>query len=291
MASESGCANHAPLDDIVPAKQSSAAPSRAPPATGAQKQQTMPDDAPPGGKSQRSAIQRAHVWARAAAAEPTRLYRDAHRVFKAMPFASYVREVRLRLHGRPAGPADGSGWDVCSYSTRAGDMGESQGYLVEAWRAIRVTRVLGEEQGARAPLYLEAGQYVGVQNTSGELCTGGGPAGGRGPGRGACPWTTKASTASTSGFEGAWLRAGLAGAAAQDRGRLKERHVGFCAMLREAAAAPRPRPRAPVQAHVVEAPAPVTRNNCCTSPVLPYSDSDSDAEATARMAETPPLTG
>ena len=131
-----------------------------------------------GGRASAAPIQRAHVLGLAPLpAEPTRLYRDAHRVvLKAKaPFAGYVREVRLRLHGRPAGPADGSGWDVCSYSTRAGAMGEAQGYLVEERRrAIRVTHVLGEEQTVRVapPLYLEAGQYVGVQNSSGELCDG-----------------------------------------------------------------------------------------------------------------------
>jgi len=201
----------------------------------------MPDRcASPGVKASAAPIQRAHVLGLAPLpAEPTRLYRDAHRVvLKAKaPFAGYVREVRLRLHGRPAGPADGSGWDVCSYSTRAGDMGESQGYLVEERRrAIRVTHVLGEEQTVRVapPLYLEAGQCVGVQNTSGELCDGSraslGPVGRGGvclslddhSDHGQYIWKFEGGVASERG----WPRGLL-----KTAGRLKERHVGFCAML------------------------------------------------------------
>ncbi|CAH0372307.1 unnamed protein product [Pelagomonas calceolata] len=223
----------------------------------------MPDRcASPGVKASAAPIQRAHVLGLAPLpAEPTRLYRDAHRVvLKAKaPFAGYVREVRLRLHGRPAGPADGSGWDVCSYSTRAGAMGESQGYLVEERRrAIRVAHVLGAEQTVRVapPLYLEAGQYVGVQNSSGDLCAGwraGWGPGGRG---GLClslddegehgqyVWKFEGGVASERG----WPRGLL-----ETAGRLKERHVGFCAMLSGgAAAAAEAVVQAPVQARLVE---------------------------------------
>ena len=201
----------------------------------------MPDRcASPGVKASAAPIQRAHVLGLAPLpAEPTRLYRDAHRVvLKAKaPFAGYVREVRLRLHGRPAGPADGSGWDVCSYSTRAGDMGEAQGYLVEECRqAIRVKHLLHEEQAVRVapPLYLEAGQYVGVQNTSGELCDGWRASGGGAVRGGVClslddesehgqyVWKFEGGVAS----ERDWPRGQL-----KTAGRLKERHVGFCAML------------------------------------------------------------
>ena len=183
--------------------------------------------------------------------------------------------------------------------------------------AIRVAHVLGEEQTVRVapPLYLVAGQYVGVQNSSGELCDGwraGWGPGGRG---GVClslddegehgqyVWKFEGGVAS----ERAWPRGLL-----ETAGRLKERHVGFCAMLSGGAAAAASASavvQAPVQAHVVEgAQAPVAQEVIAAQvPSLPYgemqrveseevdggfgpawrrdadSDSDSDAEATARI--------
>ena len=61
-------------------------------------------------------------------ADAGRVYRDTHRVvLKAKaPFSGEVRAVRLRLHERPAGPGDGSGWDVCAYTAADGAMGESK---------------------------------------------------------------------------------------------------------------------------------------------------------------------
>ena len=66
-------------------------------------------------------------------ADAGRVYRDTHRVvLKAKaPFSGEVRAVRLRLHERPAGPDDGSGWDVCAYTAADGALGESKRWLIE----------------------------------------------------------------------------------------------------------------------------------------------------------------
>ena len=49
------------------------------------------------------------------------------RQFSSRVFKSDV----LRLHERPAGPDDGSGWDVCAYTAADGAMGESKRWLIE----------------------------------------------------------------------------------------------------------------------------------------------------------------
>jgi hypothetical protein len=70
-----------------------------------------------------------------------RVYRDAHRVVlkRAVPCDGAVVHACVRLHDHPAGPADGSGWELCAYELAAGAMGEAGRYLVQASkRAVRV---------------------------------------------------------------------------------------------------------------------------------------------------------
>ena len=169
--------------------------------------------------------------------EMERVYRDTHRVvLKAKaPHSGYVHVVRLRLHELPAGPADGSGWDVCSYSTLDGDMGEKQGYLSEERRQpIRVGRVLAAEQVVKVtpPLWIEEGQYVGIQNRSSDFCAGWEASWGPGGTGGMCLSLDDHSD------HGQYLWKFEGGMASEPdsrllktTGRLKERHVGFCAIL------------------------------------------------------------
>ena len=166
-----------------------------------------------------------------------RVYRDTHRVVlqAKAPYSGYVHAVRLQFHELPAGRADGTGWDVCSYSTLDGDMGEKHGRLREETRQpIRVDRQARDEQvvNVTPPLWMEEGEYVGIQNSSSELCDG---------------WEASWGGAGTGGMclslddhsdHGQYIWKFDGGMASEPdsrllntTGRLKERHVGFCAIL------------------------------------------------------------
>ena len=166
-----------------------------------------------------------------------RVYRDTHRVVLKVqaPYSGYVHAVRLRFHELPAGRADGTGWDVCSYSTLDGDMGEKQGYLREERRQpIRVDRQVQDDQVVKVapPLWMEEGEYVGIQNSSSELCD---------------SWEASWGGAGTGGMclslddhsdhsQYIWKFEGGMASEPDSRllnttGRLKERHVGFSAIL------------------------------------------------------------
>ena len=103
-------------------------------------------------------------------ADAGRVYRDTHRVvLKAKaPFSGEVRAVRLRLHERPAGPGDGSGWDVCAYTAADGAMGESKRWLIE--RHVRPITIAVSKTGVEQtievspPLSVAQGDYIGIQN-------------------------------------------------------------------------------------------------------------------------------
>ena len=103
-------------------------------------------------------------------ADTGRVYRDTHRVVLKVkaPFSGEVRTVRLRLHERPAGPDDGSGWDVCAYTAADGAMGESKRWLIE--RHVRPITIAVSKTGVEQtievspPLSVAQGDYIGIQN-------------------------------------------------------------------------------------------------------------------------------
>jgi hypothetical protein len=162
-----------------------------------------------------------------------RVYRDTHRVVLKSPIHAEgeVGAVRIRLHDRPAGPGDGTGWQVCTYSSSRGEMGEGERFLIEQNRRDIIIDpcVLGQEQriAVSPPIPVEAGQYVGLQNRSSETVSGFEYASTRG---GMC---LSLDDVSAHGqyiwkFEGGLERVSQK---LDTSGKLKERHVGFCAEL------------------------------------------------------------
>ena len=151
---------------------------------------SVPTQAQAGGEAEQLAIGRSGApmrpWARSSVptlaggeavigserlpADAGRVYRDTHRVvLKAKaPFSGEVRTVRLRLHERPAGPDDGSGWDVCAYTAADGAMGESKRWLIE--RHVRPITIAVSKTGVEQtievspPLSVAQGDYIGIQN-------------------------------------------------------------------------------------------------------------------------------
>ena len=186
--------------------------------------------------------------------DPTRVYRDTHRiVLKAkVPSDGEIRSIALRLMEQPAG--DGGGrWAVCAYEAEDGPMGESQRFLVQSSvQEIRVDTAnhsTAQTVAITPPLCVREGQYIGVQNSSDSYSPEWEESWGPGGIGGMC---LSLDDHSDHGqyiwkFEGGVQSEG--GSRKLDTsGRLKERRVGFCAWLS------RPMQSAPAQERTSKSP-------------------------------------
>eukprot|EP01045_Picozoa_sp_COSAG04_P029678 COSAG04_NODE_4937_length_1816_cov_1.307513_1_plen_374_part_00 len=162
-----------------------------------------------------------------------RVYRDAHRVVLKTPVHAEgeIAAVRIRLHDRPAGAEDGTGWDVCTYDyvpSRGEEDGE--GLLIEQNRRDPLIDAAALMQEQRIivtpPIPIKEGQFVGVQNRYAETVSGSSSESTRG---GLC---LAVDDVSSHGqyiwkFEGG-LEGGSDSQKLDTSGKVKQRHVGFC---------------------------------------------------------------